>query len=212
MKLIREHYENGPEHNTISTSEYFHLTRFIEFMEIEDDGYDVIDLLCSENPTRKLDQALLNTPDLLTKRSFGGHTILDYACMVDNVELVTHLLDLGVPSNLADAEGLTSLHFAIRCGAWRSARLLVTRGYPVNTSNKYGFTPLTSTIQIISLHGIEAIRFAKTLLLLGADAGVQTSDGRGVWHLISSATSHEEDIWELYQMLFEAGGGHAAST
>ncbi|KAI0449491.1 hypothetical protein F5B21DRAFT_46870 [Xylaria acuta] len=204
MTLIREHHENGPELYKVSASAKFDLTRFTEYMEIEDDGDDIINIICSENPIQKLDQALLDAPDMLTKQSTGGYTVLDYACLVDNAELVKHVLDLGVPFNLTD--GSTPLHVAINHRAWRSARLLVRRGYPLNTSDKYGWTPLLSTIWHISKDGVEVIRFATTLLLRGADAGVQNVYNNNVWHLIHDAKSNRGDLWELYELLFKAGG------
>ncbi|KAI0184907.1 ankyrin repeat-containing domain protein [Xylaria flabelliformis] len=206
MRLIRGHYENGCEPNKLSASDKFHLTRFIEFVEIEDDGYDVIDIVCSENPIQKLDKVSLDTPDIFTARSMGGHTMLDYACMTDNTELVQHILDFGIPFNLSDVDGSTSLHTAIDYGAWRSARLLVSQGHPVNVRDIYGYTPLSSTIRKIATDGIEAIRFAKNLLLQGADASNISFDNSSVWHTICPAKYHRADFRELYEMLYEAGG------
>ncbi|KAI0478353.1 ankyrin repeat-containing domain protein [Xylaria cf. heliscus] len=196
----------------LSASNEFHLTRFIQFAEIEGDGYDGIDIICSENPTQTLGQALLDTPDILTNRSMGDHTILDYACIVDNAELVNYVLDLGVPFNLTNRDGETPLHTAIRYRAWRSARLLVKRGHSVNVSDIYGYTPLLSAIYSAATYGTEAICFVKTLVLRGADANVQNIDKGNVWHLISGLKAAIEDLWELYEMLFEAGGSQLINS
>ncbi|KAI0855684.1 ankyrin repeat-containing domain protein [Xylaria cubensis] len=212
MRLIRGHYGNECEpYYKLSTSDKFHITRFVEFMEIEDDGYDVIDIVCSENPIQKLDKRSLDTPDILTARSTGGHTILDYACLTDNAELVQYILDLGIPFNLSDKEGSTSLHIAINYSAWRSARLLVSQGHPVNVRDIRSFTPLILTLQQIATHGIEAIRLAKNLLLQGADASVLALKNTSVWHAIEPAKYHR-DLWELYEMLYEAGGARLVNS
>ncbi|KAI0547200.1 ankyrin repeat-containing domain protein [Xylaria curta] len=205
MELIRGHYEKGCQ-PYLSSSDKFHFSRFIEFMEIEDDNYNVINILCSENPIKKLAQVSSETPDMLTARSMGGHTILDYACLADNAELVQYILDLGIPFNLSDVEGSTSLHMAIRYGAWRSARLLVSQGHPVNVCDTNSLTPLLFTIKQITKHGIEAIRFAKTLLLQGADASILPIRDESVWHWIAATKYHRADVWELCGMLYEAGG------
>ncbi|KAI1741186.1 hypothetical protein F4680DRAFT_70687 [Xylaria scruposa] len=204
MRLIRGKY--GNEVYKMSDNDKFHLSRFIEFMEIEDDGYDVVDILCSENPIQQLDQVFSDTPDILTARSMGGHTMLDYACLVDNVKLVQRTLDIGIPFNFSDVQGSSSLHIAIKYGAWRSARLLVSQGHPVNVRDKYGSTPLLLTMERIAADGVEAIHFAKTLLLQGADASVPSVYNWGVWHSIALARDHKENSRELYEMLYTAGG------
>ncbi|KAI0437087.1 hypothetical protein F4803DRAFT_175579 [Xylaria telfairii] len=191
---------------TLSASDEFHITNFIKFMEIEDDGYDHVNIVRSENPIQSVDQALLDVPDILTKRSMGGHTLLDYACFVDNAKLAEYVLELGAPFTLSDIEGNTPLHIAIDNSAWQSAQLLVKQGHPVNTRDKYGFTPLTSTILRLQRGEIEAIHFAKTLLLRGADVSIPSYENRNVWHLFPPRTLDEEDLRELCEMLFKAGG------
>ncbi|RWA06566.1 hypothetical protein EKO27_g8539 [Xylaria grammica] len=193
--------------NDRSASDRFHLTRFIQFMEDEDESSLVIDIAYSENPIQALQEILPHTPSILTIRSVRGYTILHQACITDNVELVKYLLTIGALIDITDDGGRTPLHRAVAQSAWSSAELLVNEGCQVNIFDNYGDTPLLAAAGKIGKNASGAIRFAKFLLSRGADAGAKKTSGSTVWHNISfTNSSHRDDLWELYEMLFAAGG------
>ncbi|KAJ2989099.1 hypothetical protein NUW58_g3642 [Xylaria curta] len=147
----------------LRASDQFHLEKFMRFMEVEDDGPDVIDIICSENPIQELNRALHDTPDILTNRSrYGDNTILHFACRFDDVGLVQHLLDLGVPLDVKNDEGDAPLHCAVWSCAWQSAELLVKKSCDINATNAMGYTPLSLAIRHSNETG--AVYFAKILL------------------------------------------------
>ncbi|KAI0903098.1 ankyrin repeat-containing domain protein [Ustulina deusta] len=188
----------------LTTSDKFHLTRFIQFVEDEDEIDQVTEIICSENPIQTLVQVLSGTPSILTTRTICGNTILHQA--FDNVELLQHLLSIGAPIDIENFWGSTTLHIACDNGAWSSAELLVNKGCRTNISNKFGETPLLLALSHLE-NTSEAIRFCKTLLLRGADAGAKNNQKQCVWHMIADAeSSHRGDLWDLYEMLFAAGG------
>ncbi|GAW16595.1 hypothetical protein ANO14919_060280 [Xylariales sp. No.14919] len=195
-------YGNDP-----STSDGFYLTRFSQFMEDEDESSLVTDIAHSENPIQALQEILPHTPSILTTRSVRGYTILHQACATDNVELVKYLLNIGAPIDITDDGGYTPLHRAVLECAWSSAELLVNEGCQVNTFDNYGETPLMATVDEIGRNASGAIRFAKFLLSRGADAGIKSKSGSTVWHKICfTNSSHRDDLWGLYEILFAAGG------
>ncbi|TGJ76152.1 hypothetical protein E0Z10_g10917 [Xylaria hypoxylon] len=155
-----------------------------------------------------LEQVLSDTPDILTKRSIYDYTILHLACLVDDVELVKHLLSIGALVEMANAEGDTPLHVAVKSGAWSSAELLVNKGCQVNVKNNLGRTPLLLALGKAADAPNEVIRFSKSLLSRGADVRVETND-KLWWHeIFRHSGSHREDLSELYEILFAAGGAH----
>ncbi|KAI0407385.1 hypothetical protein F4802DRAFT_19901 [Xylaria palmicola] len=189
----------------ISISDKFHLTKFIQFMDIEDDDDDMLEIVFTDNPIHKLDQVLLNKPQILTKRDVNGKTLLHYACIADDVELVEHLLRFEGLLNATDNNGSTPLHVAIQEYAWSSAELLVEKGCQINVIDDRGDPPLWDTIKKIGFQTTRAIQFAKSLLLKGADAGLIAA-GRCVWRKFHHCVSHREDLWELYEMILSSGG------
>lgn len=191
----------------LSADDKLHLVRFIEFME-EDDEDEDLEVIWSINRVQKLKQALSVTPDLLTKRSILGYTLLHVACLADNTALVAELLLRRAPINITNRTGLSPLHLACLAGYWSSAELLLRAGSQVNVRDSSGNTPLLSAIFGIYEDPSRAIRFIKTLVLEGADAGAQYADGTCVWHRIRLASSPRPDLWELYEVLFKAGGAH----
>ncbi|KAI0410992.1 hypothetical protein F5X98DRAFT_381198 [Xylaria grammica] len=195
-------HENDP-----SASDGFHLTRFSQFMEDEDESSLVTDIAYSENPIQALQEILPHTPSILTTRSVQGYTILHQACITDNVELVKYLLNIGAPIDITDDDGCTPLYYAILGCAWSSAELLVNEGCQVNIFDNDGHTPLLAAAAKIRKNASGAIRFAKFLLSRGADAGIKLKSGSTVWHKICfTNSSHRDDLWELYEILFAAGG------
>ncbi|KAI0868509.1 hypothetical protein GGS24DRAFT_208217 [Hypoxylon argillaceum] len=191
----------------LSADDKLHLVRFIEFME-EDDEDEVLEVIWSMNRVQKLKQALSVTPDLLTKRSILGNTLLHVACLAGDTALVAELLLRRAPINITNHTGFSPLHLACLADSWSSAELLLRAGSQVNTRNSIGDTPLLSAICKVHEDPRGAIRFIKTLVLEGADVRAQSADGTCVWHRIRLASSPRPDLWELYEVLFKAGGAH----
>ncbi|KAI1124790.1 hypothetical protein F5Y10DRAFT_248659 [Nemania abortiva] len=190
----------------LSTNDKFHLSKFIQFMEIEDVEDDIFEILRAMDSIEKLDQLLLSTPDIITKRHGRGDTILHGACTLDAVELVKRLLESKELLDMTNDEGYTPLHSAIEKYAWSSVELLIERGCQINTSNYRGMTPLLSVLARLTYGEVDAIHLANTLLERGADVGVENTFGKCVWHMLGPVKGHEEELWKLYETIFDAGG------
>ena len=89
-----------------------------------------------------------------------------------SVESVRALLDQRADVNVAEADGTTALHWAVRGEAAALVDLLIDAGADVSAANRYGVTPL-SLACVAGNAGIIA-----TLLEAGADAKAATAGGR----------------------------------
>ncbi|KAI0865746.1 hypothetical protein F4860DRAFT_509626 [Xylaria cubensis] len=187
----------------LTASDKYHITKFLRFMDMEDDDDLVFDWARAASFTQNLSHVWSNTPDILTKRDGHGNTVLHYACQLDNVALVQHFPEFDALINVTNIFGSTPLFSAIMGNAWSSAELLVERGCQLNIKNSSGQTPLLGAISKMSRGGSRAIRFTKLLISRGADLRVI---GGLAWQMFSRTESHEADLWELYEMMFGSGG------
>ncbi|KAI0552650.1 ankyrin repeat-containing domain protein [Xylaria curta] len=190
----------------LTAGDKYHLTKFLRFMDMEDDEDGTFEWAYAEGSTRNLNHVWPNTPDILTRRDGYGSTVLHYACAVDNVELVQHLSEFEALLNVTNIFGITPLIMAIANNAWSSAELLIERGCQLNSTTVIGNTPLLCAIMKIKSKETRAVRFAKTLVSRGADLGITNMSGEGVWHTCNRIESHSADLWELYEMMFRVGG------
>ncbi|KAI0197285.1 hypothetical protein EV127DRAFT_465889 [Xylaria flabelliformis] len=190
----------------LTTSDKYHLTEFLRFIDVDDDSDKLIEAVCAEGSAQSLHRVLPNTADVLTKRYSYGNTVLHYACAFDNVALVQYLSKFKALLNVTNSFGTTPLIMAVGKNAWSSAELLVEKGCQLNNTTFFGDTPLLYAILKIHSGEFDAVRFAKVLVSRGADLGVTNRDGEGVWHLRQRIESHRADLWELYEMMFRAGG------
>ncbi|KAI0101039.1 hypothetical protein GGR51DRAFT_563688 [Nemania sp. FL0031] len=195
----------GSPRKELCADDRIHLARFIEFME-EDEGDDVLDIIRSEDRVGKLDQTLSTTSDVLTKRSLNGNTLLHFACLLDDAELVRELIVRGTSLSTTNNDNFAPLHIACINFCWPSAEILLKAGCPVNMRGLRDTNPLMLAAAQVHKNPSRAIHFVKTLLSRGASIGPQSSNGNTIWHTIRLTSSRSADLWELYEMLFEVGG------
>jgi type II secretory pathway predicted ATPase ExeA len=106
---------------------------------------------------------------------------------------LSRLLASGVPANVGDANGLTSLMLAVVNGHLQAARVLLDGGARVNTANRGGITPVM--LAVINEHP----EVLTLLLERGADVNAQSGTGwtaltfaawKGDPHLIRVLLNH----------------------
>ncbi|KAI1176610.1 hypothetical protein F4777DRAFT_546156 [Nemania sp. FL0916] len=209
LTLLRGHsLYHGPSVK-LSPSDRFHLANFVRSMEAEDDEVVLHQVAYIKYPIQKWDRLLIDTPDILTTRIGAGRTLLHWACVFNAVELVTRLAEFEGLLHAKDDYGQTPLHVAIRNRAWSSAELLLEKGCDTNVEDYYGHSPLTVAICNIYHGDVCGIRFAK--ILLSRKVSMETlssSNAMDVWFFFRHHESHRDDVWELYEMIFRAGGAH----
>jgi len=95
------------------------------------------------------------------------------AAKFGDLEVVRALLDLGVPVDFADGNGITMLSRAALNNDIALARLLIDRGADVNALDRRGMTPLLWAANVD--FGDDAL--VELLLAAGADIEARTADG-----------------------------------
>ena len=100
----------------------------------------------------------------------AGPPVVD-AVKSGNVEAVRALVQKRADVNIAEADGMTALHWAARNNDIESARLLVRAGANAKATTRYGFTPLALAAQNGSAPMLEL------LLKAGADAKTAMPEG-----------------------------------
>ncbi|KAI1746232.1 hypothetical protein F4680DRAFT_442503 [Xylaria scruposa] len=196
----------------LTASDKFHLTKFLRFIDIDDDLDRIIEAVCTERSVNSLHRVLPNTADILSKRYINGNTVLHYACVFDNVALVQYLSEFEALLNVTNSVGTTPLLVAVLHNAWSSAELLVEKGCQLDNTNFNGVTPLLCAMSKIHSGEFRAVRFAKALVSRGADLGITNRHGDNVWNMNHRVESQRADIWELYEMMYRAGGARSINT
>jgi ankyrin repeat protein len=107
-----------------------------------------------------------------------------------NRDTVRALLKSRADVNAREADGTTSLHWAVRADDLETARLLLRAGADVNASNRYSLTPLS----LAATNGNAAMIGA--LLEAGADANTATPAGETVL-MTASRTGNPEAVKAL---------------
>lgn len=87
--------------------------------------------------------------ELTNYRGPGGLTMLHYATLAGNTDLISLLVtDAGISPNIADSFGCTPLHYAAAAcdGKFQVVDLLIELGADMGLGNNQGFTPDSSTL------------------------------------------------------------------
>jgi ankyrin repeat protein len=193
-----------------SESDAIHLERFVRFVEEEEEENDdedkILKVMQSKHRITQLNQTLRDTPNFLTRKTFNGETLLHWACVVDDLELVKHILSLGGPLNIADNAGNTPLHFALLHESWSSAVVLVEKDCQANVSNNRGDTPLLLLAESPTPGEVRVAQLVKTLLSRGDIPWARDKWKNNVWHQLGRFRTLQNDLWELYELLLHAGG------
>jgi uncharacterized protein len=90
-----------------------------------------------------------------------------------DVEVATTLLDLGVPVEFADGNGITMLGRSVLNNEVEMARMLIARGANVNVVDKQGMTPLLWAANV----DFGDTAMIELLLKSGARADARNKDG-----------------------------------
>jgi ankyrin repeat protein len=131
--------------------------------------------------------------------SFGLAPLQLAVCCKDvDISLIEHLIEKGADLNYNNtSDGLTSLHYAISCGADEVARLLIEKGANVNALADDGTSPL-----ILAAKN-DSVFIAKLLLEKGAD--VDWSDFKKK-NAMSYANGFFNKKKKMIELLESAGG------
>ncbi len=98
------------------------------------------------------------------------HLALQSLVAEPKMDVVRHLIGLGVDVNAQDVFGMTPLHYAVRTTALEAAQLLLEAGAELDTVNRDGFTPLR-----MADHGSSrSFEMMELLLKHGADPDFRT--------------------------------------
>ena len=119
---------------------------------------------------------------LLTVTLGGSELRLIDAVKAGNRDAVVTLLKTPAAAatvNLAEADGTTALHWAVRATTWRSRRLLVRAGANANAVNRYGVTPLSLAAGNANARDGPAARRGGRRREASHPAGRDRPDGRG---------------------------------
>jgi ankyrin repeat protein len=106
-----------------------------------------------------------------------------------NVQLVRRLIDGRTDVNVAEADGTTALHWAVRGDHNAAVTLLLRAGASATASNRYGITPLS----LAALNGNVAV--IEALLSAGADPNTTLPEGETV--LMTAARSGNSEAVRL---------------
>lgn len=115
-----------------------------------------------------MQEALLKQIDLYhinpNTRIYKGRTLLHYAILGDNIEIVNSLCNFGVNINLCDDNYNTPLHFAIIQNSYKMIEtLLKIKNIDYNALGEFDQTPLHKAVVIGNL------KIIKLLIEMGAD-------------------------------------------
>ena len=115
----------------------------------------------------------------------GDSTLLHWACLQQDIEIVQMLLDMGPNLEARDNEGGRPLHRAIRDNGYSIviSKLLISSGADVNAKDDDGWTPLHFAVDNNSLE------IAKLLISSGADLEAKDEYGRTPLHWAASGNS-----------------------
>lgn len=101
----------------LTASDKFHLTKFLRFMDMENNREIILAATYTEGFTQNLHRVLLNTPDILTQRYTHSNTVLHCACILNTVALVQHLPEFEALLNVKNSFGFTPLALALKNNA-----------------------------------------------------------------------------------------------
>ncbi|KAL7941496.1 ankyrin repeat-containing domain protein [Trichoderma barbatum] len=118
---------------------------------------------------------------------------------VDDNPLIQHLIELGAEIDETKKGGMTPLHVAADKGKPTNIQLLVSKGANMEARDKWGCTPLLSTIQYVYARNKECLRL---LIRLGADVNAADNTGRTSIHLTARNNYRMRDS---IQELIKAG-------
>lgn len=122
------------------------------------------------------------------------NSILHWASVAGDVEMVKVLLTEGFNINANDSYGNSSLHFAAINNHPETISLLLQSGIDINAKNKYGNS---------ALHGAAAYGYTEVIQLLlaqGADVNAKNKDGNSILHVAAAYGQTE-----VLEILLNAG-------
>jgi len=92
-----------------------------------------------------INQHLADGADINARDSELGITLLSWAALFDQTEVIELLIKKGADVNAKNRDGATPLHAAAFLGRTEAAELLIQKGADVNAKNNNGETPLDAT-------------------------------------------------------------------
>ena len=136
-------------------------------------------------------------------RDEHGYTLLNYAAMYGNVDVIKVLVEAGADLNAMDKEGWLPLHHAARKGHVEAIKVLLKEGADVNAVDKDGVTPLHHAA------GGGHVEAVKVLLKEGANVNAVDRNGWTPLELAKKGRDSKEGFIKPYQeiirLLREAG-------
>ena len=149
--------------------------------------------LCALDPQKYAD--LLSLPDS------EGRTLLHYAAMRGDMDLLKLIVDACSDIHGQDASGNTPLMLALKQGSLEVARLLIEHGANINTQDALGRTPLCRAVQQKDVPMVTC--------LLSNDADVEVGDNKG-WTPLHHAAKN--DLQEIASLLLDNGADPMCTT
>lgn len=167
--------------------------RLAGIAHIEPSGFTVLDDPCSRasiDPATKLcenDQSFIDDVDI------AGRAMLYVAAMLGDAAKVEHMLEVGANPNIANTQGRTAMHAAVRAGSLSSLTILLKRRYRanINMQDAFGCTPLMNAVS--RPNGRDVVH---VLLQNGADVNIPNSKGWRPAHVLA-AHNEERSLQDL---------------
>ncbi|CAG5108750.1 Similar to ANK3: Ankyrin-3 (Homo sapiens) [Cotesia congregata] len=123
-------------------------------------------------------------------KSYLGFTVLHFAAMKLNAEVVEFLLEKGSSINTTNKDGATPLNLALLTADEEVINVFLRHGIDINTVMQSGLTPLQYAIK----HNKESM--VLILLKHGADTKVLDKSGRSILNFVLSYDVSSLIIWE----------------
>lgn len=131
-----------------------------------------------------------NVNAVSSAKNYFGFTVLHFAAMKPDAEVVEFLLEKGSSINTANEKGTTPLNLALRTADEEVINVFLRHGVDINTVTQNGLTPLQYAIK----HNKESM--VHILLKNGADTKVLDKSGRSILNFALSYDVSSLIIWE----------------
>lgn len=187
----------------MSDFEAYTLNRVVEVL---DENVDALPLLLHRavRDHRDLDSAMQTHASTINDLDDTGFTPLHLACLYDNPDALTYLLNYGADVHVRDLQGDTPLHLAASRGQAEIATSLLDAGCDINLRSRYGRTALDKALRSRNIsddgHVIEL------LLLRGSSISNVDDHGYSILHHLAGFKSGPRAAERSCELLMKAGG------
>ncbi len=125
--------------------------------------------------------------DLLNFADRDGRTLLFYAVLENNLDIVKLLIKEGANLNVKDKLGWSPLHYAINEHNPEMVKLLITNGAKINVKDSFGNTPIWRAVFASKGRG----DIIELLLLNGADPAIKNNSGISAIDLAKTIANYD---------------------